>query len=228
MQSLQHIQVKLLIYCYFLEVQTLINIKKEINIVLTLEWTCRALFWSGRIWWLPLTCLLLWLRVVAIAPTLITSYNFREKLMVIFELFLQIMANIHTLFFLAPLRADAAKNYAATCIIIKSVKMHWHEFHDTPVMSEISSLVRQWSAWTAWRTFATFSSVLLVEGRPWCSWSSADISPISKWLTHSYACVLPMALSIEASLSIVTVSSALFPERKPNFTHAVHDQPFKL
>ena len=99
MQSLQHIQVKLLIYCYFLEVQTPINIKKEINIVLTLEWTCRALFWSGRIWWLPLTCLLLWLRVVAIAPTLITSYNFREKLMVIFELFLQIMANIHTLFF---------------------------------------------------------------------------------------------------------------------------------
>ena len=48
-------------------------------------------FWSGRIWWLPLTWLLL--RVVVVAPTLITCYNFCEKLRTIFEHFLQIMAN---------------------------------------------------------------------------------------------------------------------------------------
>jgi len=33
--------------------------------------------------------------VVAVAPTVITCYNFYGKLGVIFELFLQIMANIH-------------------------------------------------------------------------------------------------------------------------------------
>jgi hypothetical protein len=53
-------------------------------------------FWSGWIQWSPLTWLLLWIRVVAIAPTLITSYNFCEKLRVIFELFLHIAANTHT------------------------------------------------------------------------------------------------------------------------------------
>ena len=56
-------------------------------------------FWSGWIWWLPVTWLLLWLRVIAVAPTLIIFYNFCEKLRVLFELFLQIMANIHMLIY---------------------------------------------------------------------------------------------------------------------------------
>ena len=129
-------------------------------------------FWSGRIWWLPLTWLQLWLRVVAVAPTLITYYNFCEKPRVIFELFLPIT------------------NFAATRFIIKSsIKMRWHELHDTSVTSEISSLVRQQSTRTAWCTFSKFSLFLLVEGAPQRGWSSTDISPLLKWLIHSYPCV---------------------------------------
>jgi hypothetical protein len=65
--------------------------------------------------------------------------------------------------------------FAAACFIIESsVKMCWHELHDTPVISQISSLVRWRSARTAWRTFSTFWSALLVERRPQRSWSSTD------------------------------------------------------
>jgi hypothetical protein len=40
----QRIQVTLLTYCYFLEAQTPVNIRKEVNIVLMLEGTCYACF----------------------------------------------------------------------------------------------------------------------------------------------------------------------------------------
>ena len=153
--------------------------------------------------------------------TVITAHNFREKPRVIFELVLQITANIHMLVFLLLFEQTRQKLCSDRFIINSPIKMHWHELHDVPVISEISSLVRQWSAWTAWRTSATFSSVLLMEGWPQCSWSSTDISPILKWLTHFYICVLPTALSLEASLNIVTVSSAVFPKTKQNFTHTL-------
>jgi hypothetical protein len=48
-------------------------------------------------------------------------------------------------------------NFAATRFIIKSsIKMHWHEIHEKPVISEILSMVQQQSARTAWPTFSTF------------------------------------------------------------------------
>jgi len=101
-QSFQHIQVKLLIYCVSwmnkLPVNYATNIKKRSQHCLD-TWSNlpRFFFWSGQIWWLPLTWLLLWHWIIAIAPTLITCYSFCEKLRVIFELFLPITANIHLL-----------------------------------------------------------------------------------------------------------------------------------
>jgi hypothetical protein len=61
--------------------------------------------------------------------------------------------------------------------------------------------------------------VLLVEGRPQRSGSSTDISPLLKQLNHLYTHVVPMASSLKASLSIVTVLAVVFPRRKHNFTH---------
>jgi hypothetical protein len=83
------------------------------------------------------------------------------KLRVISELFLQNAANIHDYFFCSSV-SRRSTNFAATDFIItSSIKMPWHEFYDTFVISESLSMVQQQSARTAWRTFSTFSSVLL-------------------------------------------------------------------
>jgi hypothetical protein len=52
-QSFQHLQVKLLIYC--LCWRNKLPMHYPVSIVLTLEQTCSAFFWSGRIWCFPLT-----------------------------------------------------------------------------------------------------------------------------------------------------------------------------
>lgn len=119
--------------------------KKEINIVLTLEWTCNALSLFFPPWVNSVTStdwLLPWLSVIAIAPTLITSYNFCAKLSVIFELFLQITANIHIHVFCSSV-SRCGMHFATTHFIIKySIKMCLYEFHDTPCISEIPSMVQ--------------------------------------------------------------------------------------
>jgi len=90
--SFQHIQVKLLIYCLSwrnkLPVHYPTNTKTRNQHCLNTWVNLPHFFWSGQIWWLPLLWLQLWRRVVPITPTLITSYNFCEKLIIIFELFL--------------------------------------------------------------------------------------------------------------------------------------------
>jgi len=129
------------------------------------------------------------------------------------------MANIHTPAVLL-LCEQTGHLFAVTHFINKSaVKMCWHELHDKLVISENSSMVQKWSARTAWWTFPTFLSVLLVEGQQQCGWSSTDSSSLLKWLNHWYTRVLPMASSLEASLSTVKGSTAVFLNRKQNFTH---------
>jgi len=109
-------------------------------------------------------------------------------------------------------------NFATTHFIIKpSIELHWHELRDTPVISEVSSLVRQRFARTAWWTFWTFSSVLLVEGWPQLSWFSTDISPLLKWTDYSYTCVVLITSSLKASLSIVTCFSCSFSQKETKF-----------
>ena len=96
----------------------------------------------------------------------------------------------------------------------------WHELQDKPVISEISSMVRRWSALIASRTFSRFSAFRQAEGRPDLGWSSRDISPPLKHEYHSYTWVLLKASSLKASC-INTVSAADFPNRKQHFTHTL-------
>lgn len=67
--------------------------------------------------------------------------------------------------------------------------------------------------------FSIFSSVKLIEGQPELGWFSADILPPLKQFNHSSSYDLLIALSLKASLSIVTVSAAVLPRRNQNFTH---------
>ena len=80
----------------------------------------------------------------------------------------------------------------------------------------------------AWWTFSTFLLFLLMEGRSQHDWSSTDISPLLKQLNHSYTCVLPMAVSLKASLSIVTVSTAVFPLKETKFCTHTHTLFLKI
>ena len=86
--------------------------------------------------------LLLWLRVVVIALTLITCYNFYEKLSVVFEPFLQVTGNIHLLVFCSSV-SRRGMYFATTCFIIKySIQVCLNELHDTPVIREIPSMIQ--------------------------------------------------------------------------------------
>jgi hypothetical protein len=58
-------------------------------------------------------------------------------------------------------------NFAETRFIFKSsVNIRWHELQDKQFISEISSMIRRWSALIALRTFSRFSSFRHVESRP--------------------------------------------------------------
>lgn len=67
--------------------------------------------------------------------------------------------------------------------------------------------------------FSIFSSVKLIEGQPELGWFSTDILPPLKQFNRSSSYDLLIALSLKASLSIVTVSAAVLPRRNQNFTH---------
>jgi len=68
-------------------------------------------------------------------------------------------------------------NFAASRFMRSySVKIRWHELHETPLNASYSSIVRRRSNVIASRIFLMFSSVLLVEGRPDRGWSSSDVT----------------------------------------------------
>ena len=111
-------------------------------------------------------------------------------------------------------------NFVETHFIFKSsVNICWHELQDKTVISEISSMVRQWSALIALWTFSRFSSCRQVEGQPDLGWALHDIPPPLQRQYHWYTWVLFTASSLKAFCSIKTVSAAHFPNRKQNFTH---------
>ena len=223
MQSFHLIQETLLIYCLSwrdkLPEHYPINIKKEINIVLTLAWTCHALFglsdfgdldWhdccfdsGSQQWHQPSSPVITFVRNWG--SYLSSSYKSQQT--------------FTCLFFCSSVRRRGT-NFATTRFIIKSsIKMHWHELRDTPFISEFSSMVRRRFARTAWWTFSTFSSVLLMEGWPQLHWFSTDISPLLKQTDHSYTCGVLITSSLNLPWALWHISAAVFPKRKQNFTH---------
>jgi len=91
-----------------------------------------------------------------------------------------------------------------------------HIPHDSPTMLQTSWIVRHLSSRIASRTFATFSIVVMVKYHPKHSSSSIYIHLFLKHLTHSWVCIWPMALSPNASFSILCVSEAILPSLKQN------------
>jgi len=65
--------------------------------------------------------------------------------------------------------------------------------------------------------FCMFMSVLLVGGWPECSQSSTEVSKCLNQENHSKICVISMALSSAAVLSISCVTNAVFPSCQQTF-----------
>jgi hypothetical protein len=73
-----------------------------------------------------------------------------EKLSVIFELFCTSRQTFRRLFYFCYSVSRRDTNFAVTRFIVKSsVKMRWNELYDTPVISEVLSMVRPRSSRTA-------------------------------------------------------------------------------
>lgn len=93
-------------------------------------------------------------------------------------------------------------------------KIHWYDPHNTLAMSQTSQIICLQSSSKASCTFVTLSAMVPVAGCPKCLLSLTYMYPFWKHSNDSLVWVRPKALSPNASLSILCVSTAVLPSLK--------------
>jgi hypothetical protein len=115
------------------------------------------------------------------------------------------------------LLSSLGTDFSAMCCMLGSLdRIHWHIPYHCLTMSQTSWIGCLRSSRISSHTFATFSVVVPVEGRPECSSSLTDIRLFLKCWNHSQVWVRPRALSPNASVSILCVSTTILPNLKQN------------
>jgi hypothetical protein len=134
------------------------------------------------VWRLPLRWLLLSLRVIThvSSPVVVLELKSGSSLACCLS---SLQTEMRRAFWLSL--SSLGTNLAEMCLMfILSAKMHWTVLYDSPTISQTSWIVCLLSARIALWTFAVFSGVVLVNGRPECPSSSADVRLSLKRLYH--------------------------------------------
>ena len=98
-------------------------------------------FWTGWWWHLPRAWLLLFIRVVTIAPWHISSNDIWQKILISFKLLFQSMTCFNSIFLILFVQARGTNLKATLSIPKSSAKTRWTELQDNPLLSDSWSIV---------------------------------------------------------------------------------------